>query len=323
MGEARFQPGEWKAVNATGDDLKKSIFPMPVRDPSNVLFELLNLLVQSGKELASVADVMTGKMPGQNTPATTTQSTIDQSMQLFTSIYKRVYRSLTEELKKLYRLNRIYLDPQVYISVLDDPVLQQDYMGPADDICPAADPNATSQTSKQARAQRLMSYMQLGTLNAMEVTQRLLDADEQPNIQQLLNTQPPPPDPKVQIMQMKQQLDQEKAQHKMQIDQMKAQLDAAQSTQKMQLEQQMNAAEIEFKKQEAMLDMAIRAQEAKMGLIQQHQEHQQEMVHTAQTNLMDHQAHLRQMAQGEEIHQAKVKQVKELASAKPSKQGGV
>ena len=56
MGESRFQPGEWKAVNAVGDDLKKQIFPLPVREPSQVLFNLLDLLLKSGKELASVAE---------------------------------------------------------------------------------------------------------------------------------------------------------------------------------------------------------------------------------------------------------------------------
>jgi len=80
MGETRFQPGEWKAVNAVGDDLKKQIFPLPVREPSQVLFNLLDLLLKSGKELASVAEIFVGKMPGQNTPATTTMATIEQGM---------------------------------------------------------------------------------------------------------------------------------------------------------------------------------------------------------------------------------------------------
>lgn len=67
MGDSKFRPGEWKAVNATGDDIKKQIFPMPVREPSGILFQLLGMLLTSGKELASVADIMVGKMPGQNT----------------------------------------------------------------------------------------------------------------------------------------------------------------------------------------------------------------------------------------------------------------
>ena len=104
MGETKFVPGEWKAVNATGDDIKKQIFALPVREPSDVLFKLLDLLLKSGKELASVAEIFVGKMPGQNTPATTTMATIEQGMKVFTSVYKRVYRSLASEFKKYTNL---------------------------------------------------------------------------------------------------------------------------------------------------------------------------------------------------------------------------
>ena len=112
MGETRFQPGEWKAVNAVGDDLKKQIFPLPVREPSQVLFNLLDLLLKSGKELASVAEIFVGKMPGQNTPATTTMASIEQGMKVFTAVYKRVYRSLTSEFRKIYKLNQQYMNPE-------------------------------------------------------------------------------------------------------------------------------------------------------------------------------------------------------------------
>jgi chaperonin GroES len=66
VGDYNFAPGEWKTVNSTGDDLKKSIFPLPVREPSAVLMQLLQYLVTAGKELASVAEIFVGKMPGQN-----------------------------------------------------------------------------------------------------------------------------------------------------------------------------------------------------------------------------------------------------------------
>jgi chaperonin GroES len=81
-------------------------FRLPSKEPSKVLFELMTALITSGKELASVAEIFTGKMPGQNTPATTTMATVEQGMKVFTAVYKRIYRSLAEEFKKLYRLNK-------------------------------------------------------------------------------------------------------------------------------------------------------------------------------------------------------------------------
>lgn len=91
--------------------------------------------MKSGKELASVAEIFVGKMPGQNTPATTV-ATIEQGMKVFTAVYKRVYRSLTKEFRKIYKLNKIYLNPTEYISALDEEVTQSDYTGPEDDVVP-------------------------------------------------------------------------------------------------------------------------------------------------------------------------------------------
>ena len=87
-GNQRFQPGEWKQVDFTGDDLKKNIMPLPVQPPSDVLLKLFEMLNMSGEKLASVMEIATGKLPGQNTPATTTMASVEQSLKIFTAIYK-------------------------------------------------------------------------------------------------------------------------------------------------------------------------------------------------------------------------------------------
>lgn len=205
MGETRFQPGEWKVVNSTGDDLKKQIVPMPSKEPSNVLFQLMGSLITSGKELASIAEIFTGKMPGQNTPATTTMATVEQGMKVFTAVYKRLYRSLAEEFKKLARLNELYLNPQTYVDVVDMAVNPDDFKMSNHNIFPGADPTAVSQTEKLMKAQGLMELLPLGILDPVKVGLRVLEAQEQPNYEELLNQQvaqtgqppAPPPDPKL------------------------------------------------------------------------------------------------------------------------------
>ena len=225
MGESAFTPGEWKAVNATGDDIKKQVFPLPVREPSQVLLALLELLLKAGKELASVAEIMTGKMPGQNTPATTTMASIDQGMKVFTAVYKRVYRSLAKEFRKIYKLNKTYMNPEEYLSVLDDNIQQSDYEGPEDDIIPGADPTAISPQEKQGKAQAVMQILQLGTIDPMFATQMYLDAHEIPNAEKAIKQPtPPPPDPKVELMKTKAQLEVQKATRDMQIKEREAQL---------------------------------------------------------------------------------------------------
>ena len=261
MGEQRFSPGEWKTINSTADDLKKQILPLPTKEPSNVLFQLMGTLITSGKELASVAEIFVGKMPGQNTPATTTMATIEQGMKVFTAVYKRIYRSLKEEFKKLYALNGVYLKPEEYVAVLDQQVTLQDFQNDSYDICPGADPNAMSQTEKLMKAQGLLELLQLGTLDPVQVTMRILEAQEQPNWQEVLHPQikqtgqmpPPPPDPKLMAIQAKAQ-----------IDQQKAQLDTQQKQQEMELNARDKQLQIMMKAQEHRQKMQQQAESAQL-----------------------------------------------------------
>lgn len=289
MGESRFQPGEWKAVNATGDDIKKQIFPLPTREPSQVLFNLLDLLLKSGKELASVAEIFVGKMPGQNTPATTTMATIEQGMKVFTAVYKRVYRSLASEFKKLYVLNREYLNPEEYIDILEEPVQQNDYQGSENDIIPGADPTAVSSQEKQAKVQALLQIMQLGTLNPMAITQLYLEAHEISNPQAYMMQPQPQPDPKQQELQLKSQLEQQKAQRDMQMSAAKLQMEQAAAEQKMAMEARAQQEDLKAKQLEAVLKAQAAQQELHAKAAQHQQQmqqssmnHQQQMVHQHQ-----------------------------------------
>lgn len=205
-GNLSFRPGEWKVVNATGDDLKKGIFPMPVRDPSNVLFELLQLLISAGKELSTVSDIMVGKMPGQNTPATTTQMSVEQGQKVFTAIYKRLYRALQEEFSKLFELNKVHLKGDEEWQMLGDqkpPYIQvDDYKSSDFRICPAADPNVASDQAKMERAQNLMQLIPTGQINPQLAVKSVLEAQNQPNIDKIMQVPPPQPPVDIQKLQM-------------------------------------------------------------------------------------------------------------------------
>ena len=272
MGDQPMRPGEWKAVNATGDDLKKQIVPLPVKEPSSTLFNLLGMLVTSGKELASVAEIFVGKMPGQNTPATTTMASIEQGMKVFTAIYKRVYRSLYKEFKKLYKLNGLYLDPQTMVEVLDEPIGPNDFAMEGYDICPGADPSAVSSTEKLLKAQGLLELLPLGTIDPVKVTMRVLEAQDQPNWEELIPGMqetgapqiPPKQDPKIIEMQLK-----------MQADQAAAGLKQQEAAHKMEMDQRSKEAELAMKKQEHA--MKLQADAMKTRIEAERAEHMQKI----------------------------------------------
>ena len=108
-GNSSFAPNEWKPVESSGDDLRKSIVPLPVREPSQVLFTLLSLLINYGERIGGSVDILVGQNPGQNTPAETSRTMAEQGMKIFSGIFKRTYRSLRDEFRKQYRLNHLYL----------------------------------------------------------------------------------------------------------------------------------------------------------------------------------------------------------------------
>jgi chaperonin GroES len=318
MGESQWKPGEWKTLNTTTDDLRKQIVPLPTKEPSNVLFELMGTLVTSGKELASVAEIFVGKMPGQNTPATTTMATIEQGMKVFTAVYKRIYRSLSSEYKKLFKLNQLYLDPQEYVQVLDDMVGPQDFDDKTYNVCPSADPSTPTQTEKLLKAQGLAELLPLGTLDPLAVTMRILEAQEQPNIEQLFTQQiqqtgqfTPPPDPKMQEMQMKGQLEERKAAMKQEELQFKSELQARDQAFKQMMEAQKQAQDMQIKAMEAKLDAAI-------GIHKQRIFEAAERAKTAQTMVQKDQQHSQQMRHAEEQNKL-VKQQTKTSSSTGSK----
>lgn len=261
-GDQILRPGEWKNVPSTGDDLKKQIVPLPAKEPSKVLFELMGALITSGKELASVAEIFVGKMPGQNTPATTTMASIEQGMKVFTAVYKRLYRSLDEEFKKIYNLNGSYLDPNHYSDVLDINIGPEDFDAENCDISPGADPTAVSQTEKLLKAQGLIEALPMvpGLMDPIEVFSRVFQAQEQPNWQKIFSQQvqqsgqlpPPPPDPKIMAIQAKVEADQRKAAVDIQSKQMQMELDARDKTQQMQMKAQEHAQNMQMEKEKTM-----------------------------------------------------------------------
>jgi chaperonin GroES len=213
-GNYTFNPMEWKHVDTTGDDLRKGIVPLPVREPSQVLFTLLNLLINYGERIGGAVDIMTGQNPGQNTPAETTRTMAEQGMKIFNGIFKRTHRSLKQEFRKLYRLNQIFISENTkYVSNAQNQgiILPEDYDGPVTDVMPTADPSITSDQQRLQQAAAIAQRVAAtpGLYNRYEAEHSFLKAMKVTNIEKLLpdpkgpNAIQPPPNIKLQIEEMK------------------------------------------------------------------------------------------------------------------------
>jgi len=227
-GNYSFNPMEWKHVDTTGDDLRKGIVPLPVREPSQVMFTLLNLLINYGERIGGSVDILSGQNPGQNTPAETTRTMAEQGMKIFNGIFKRTHRSLKQEFRKLYRLNQIFVTENTpYVSNAQGTgmVLATDYEGPVTDVMPTADPSITSDAQRLNQAMAIAGRVAAtpGLYNRYEAEHAFLKAIKVTNIDKILpdpkgpNAIPPPINPKVQIEQLRQQAKQASDQLEMKI----------------------------------------------------------------------------------------------------------
>jgi len=204
-GDLKFRLGEWKRVDITGGTLRDNIVPLNLPGPSAQLFNLLQLLITMGKEITSVQDVLTGAGVSANTPATTTLAQIEQATKVLTAIFKRVHRSFGQDLRILRGINRDFLDEQVYFAINDNPqaVGREDYADKDIDVMPVSDPTQVNDALKAVRAQALAEFKGDPLINQEVLRRRILEAQGQPNIEELLKVPPPPPDPKVLIEGMK------------------------------------------------------------------------------------------------------------------------
>lgn len=175
-GPIKVKMNEYKTVKATGGSIRDGIVPFNHPGPSVVLFNLVVFLIETGKEIASIKDVLTGEAQNANASPTTTLAMIEQGLKVFSAIYKRIHRSLKAELKQLREINYLYLNPDTYSKVLDVRVSPEDFNAEDFDFVPVTDPTVVTDMQQMGRAQFLMQFINDPFFNQMEIRSRLLKA---------------------------------------------------------------------------------------------------------------------------------------------------
>jgi len=236
----RFQPGEYKYVTGSGQDIKNAVWERTIPNPSPVTFQLLELMLGAAKEVASIKDVLSGDSPA-TAPVGTTLALIEQGLQAFTAIYKRVYRSMKAEFKAIYECQARWGSPEEYQQLLDDPQadLQADFSPQGDDIVPVSDPSVVTRAQALAKAQVIQQTAQAfpNVLNPQAAVKRILEAAQIDNPEELL-PQPGPPPPQM-VAELK-KTESETARNLAQAENYQA--DAAVKTGEAQMEGAVNAA---------------------------------------------------------------------------------
>ena len=187
-GDITVSPGEWVEVEAYGDDLRKSFIPLPFKEPSPTLLQLLGVLTESGRRFASIADAMIGDSAGSG-PVGTTIALIEQGSKVYSAIHKRIHQAQGREFKLIYELNGEYLDDEYSFEVIGEnkKIRRKDFTQSIS-VVPVSDPNIFSQAQRIALAQTGLQLAQASPeiIDVKEATRRFLQALNIPDYKDLL-----------------------------------------------------------------------------------------------------------------------------------------
>jgi hypothetical protein len=188
------QPGEFRDVDAPGGSIKDAFMPLPFKEPSPTLLQLMGIVVSAGQRFAAIADMQVGD-GNQQAAVGTTIALLERGSRVMSAIHKRLYVAMKSEFKLLAGVYKTYL-PQEYpydvvggqrnikVADFDDKV----------DIIPVADPNIFSQSQRislaQTELQLAMSNPQMH--NLYEAFHSMYTAIGVKNIDKIL---PPPQQP--------------------------------------------------------------------------------------------------------------------------------
>jgi len=143
-------PGEWRDADVTGGTLRESLFPMPYKEPSSVLYTLLGNVVEEGRRIGSVADIQVGDMSA-NAPVGTTLALLERSLKVMSGVQARLHAAMKQELRILARIIHDHM-PEQYAYEMDGEFNRVEDFDGRVDVIPVSDPNAATM------AQRIMQY---------------------------------------------------------------------------------------------------------------------------------------------------------------------
>ena len=188
------QPGEFRDVDAPGGNIRDAFLPLPFKEPSQTLLQLMGIVVNAGQRFAAIADMQVGESNKQAAVGTTI-ALLERGSRVMSAIHKRLYVGLKQEFKLLADVFKTYLPPEypydvvggqrnVKVADFDDRV----------DIIPVADPNIFSQTQRISIAQTELQLAQSNPQihNLYEAYRNMYEAIGVKNIDQIL---PPPQQP--------------------------------------------------------------------------------------------------------------------------------
>ena len=195
-------PGEFRDIDAPGGDIRNSIIPLPYKEPSGTLAQLLASLIEGGRRFVSIADQQLGEGQSGDMPVGTTVALLERGMKVMSAIHKRLHYAQKTEFRLLAKVLAESL-PAVYpyeVAGAPSEIKAEDFDGRVD-VIPVSDPNIFSMSQRVTLAQTQLQLAQSNPQihNLYEAYKRMYQALEVQNIDEILpaKKEPQPTSPSI------------------------------------------------------------------------------------------------------------------------------
>jgi hypothetical protein len=180
-------PGEFRDVDVPSGTMRDNVMPLPYKEPSQVLAQLMNQIIEEGRRFASAADMKISDMSAQ-APVGTTLAILERTLKVMSAVQARIHYSFKEELRLLRDIIRDYTpDTYTYEPVEGSPrAKKSDYDNV--DVIPVSDPNAATMAQKITQYQAVLQLAQGAPqiYNLPKLHRQMLDVLGIKNAQQLV-----------------------------------------------------------------------------------------------------------------------------------------
>jgi hypothetical protein len=180
-------PGEWRDVDVPSGAIRDNILPLPYKEPSQVLNQLMNQIIEEGRRFASAADMKVSDM-NANSPVGTTLAILERTLKVMSAVQARIHYAMKQEFKLLAGIIRDYTpaDYSYEPEIGDRRAKQSDY--DCCEVIPVSDPNAATMSQKVVQYQAVMQMAQANPqiYDQVELNRQMLEVLGVKNIGKLI-----------------------------------------------------------------------------------------------------------------------------------------
>ena len=169
-------PGEFRDVDIGSGALRDNILPLPYKEPSQVLYTLLNNIVEEGRRFAATADMQVSDMSSQ-APVGTTLALLERQLKVMTAVQARVHYAFKQELQLLAEIIKDDTPDEYPFQPEKGSRKSKKSDFSHVDIIPVSDPNAATMSQRVVQYQAVIQMAQMSPdiYNLPELHRRMLE----------------------------------------------------------------------------------------------------------------------------------------------------